>query len=113
VSSGHGPRTAEHVAAQNPGADVLESARGEIVVEAGLALVLAEQGALERAGRDEPFVQRHAADAERILQVLPGTGAVAVERDGKGVNADFAHAGNLGGFHRRASGSNPLLYRRA
>jgi len=52
-----------------------------ISLSAGLASVLAKPR-LERAGRDEPFVQP--AAAERILEVLVGPGAVAVERDGEG-----------------------------
>ena len=58
----------------------VESARREIVVDAGGAAVLAVH-LLERARGDEPLVQLLAAHAERILQALVRAGAVAVERD--------------------------------
>jgi hypothetical protein len=69
-----GPRPAdraEHVAAEDPGAEVLEPGRGELLVDAGAAFAAAEH-LLEGSGRKDPFVQRHAADAERIGQALVG-----------------------------------------
>ena len=46
---------------------------------------------LERARGNEPLVQLLAADTERILQALARAGAVAVERNGKSMNAQFCH----------------------
>src|SRR5215472_11096836 len=76
----------EHVAPHDPGADVLEAARRELVVDAGRAAVLAEH-LPERAGAEHPFMQRHAADAEGILQVLVRPGPEAVDRDREAVDA--------------------------
>ena len=41
--------------------------------------------------REGPFVQRLAADAERIVEALVRAGAVAVERDREGGDAEFGH----------------------
>jgi len=84
-----GPGTAhraEHVAPEDPRADVGHAARGELVVDAGRAAVLA-QHLLEGARRHEPLVQRLPADAERVVEALIRPGAVAVERDGEAVDA--------------------------
>src|SRR5689334_5974739 len=62
VGPGSADRT-EHVASQNPGADVLKSARGEAIVEPGGAVPLAEHG-LKGAGRKYPLMQGHAAYPE-------------------------------------------------
>src|SRR5262249_4452309 len=51
-----GPRTAhraEHVAAEDPRAEVVEALLGHAVVGAGLAAVLAKYRLLEHAGREE------------------------------------------------------------
>ena len=88
-----GPRPAhraEHVAAEDPGADAVEAARGVILVDAGRAAFAAVHPA-ERAGREGPFVQRHAADAERVLEALVGAGAVAVDRHREGGDSDSGH----------------------
>ena len=87
------PRSADgpkHVAAQNRRADILETARGEIVVNAGGAAVFPDH-ALKSLSREEPFVQSHAADAERILKALRGAGAEAVNGNTEGVNSDLGH----------------------
>src|SRR5262245_8540166 len=78
---------AEHVAAQNPGADVRKAARGEIIVRAGRAVVLAEKPLLQCPRRKHPFMQRHAADTERVVDTLIGPRAIAIGRDGK--TADY------------------------
>lgn len=48
--------------------------------------------ALERTGFEGPRVERLAAGAEGILEFLVRPGAIAVERDGEGVNAKSCHA---------------------
>src|SRR5690606_1913573 len=73
----------EHVAAQDPGADAFHAAPGEVLIYAALAVALAVH-LLEGVGREEPFVQVLAADAEGILQALVRAGAEAVDRDGIG-----------------------------
>src|SRR5262249_29161032 len=67
-----GPRSAnraEHVAAEDPRADVRESLRGEVVVDARRAAALAVR-LLKGSRRNEPLVQRFAADAEWVLESL-------------------------------------------
>jgi len=89
-----GPGTtnrAEHVAPHDPGADALPRTRRDIVIDAGGAARLPSD-ALERAGRDEPVVQRFATDAEGHLASLERAGAVAVERDRKVVHAYTSHS---------------------
>src|SRR4051812_18970551 len=81
---------AEHVAAEDPGAGILEAARREAVVDAGRAALLAEHRP-EGARREGPLVQRLAADAERILEILVRPGAVAVDGDAEGVHPDSRH----------------------
>jgi hypothetical protein len=63
---------AEHVAAEDPGADVLETTGHEIIVHASGALTLSNH-ALEGAGVRYPFVEREAAAAERVVEVLVRT----------------------------------------
>jgi transposase InsO family protein len=72
----------EHVAPQNPCANILKAARGEIIVNPRAAAVLAEQRALERAGRQQPLVQLRSAHAERIIEALVRARSISVERDG-------------------------------
>ena len=88
-----GPGTtnrAEHVASHDPRADALPKPRRDIVIDAGSAAALTID-ALERAGRDEPIVQRFTTDAEGILASLERARAIAVERDRKVVHAYTGH----------------------
>jgi len=62
---------AEHISAEDPGADVLEALFGHFIVDAGFAAVLFKHAA-EDARREEPFHELGAADAERVLEVLVG-----------------------------------------
>src|SRR6185312_15086444 len=80
----------EHVPAHDPGAHVLEPARGEIIVDTGLAArrAVAVHG-LECPGAQHPLVQAHPADAHRVLQVLPWPRAVAVDRDREAADAQL------------------------
>src|SRR5205823_4688701 len=84
------PGRREHVAPQDPGPDVLEPASREFVFDAGRAALLADH-LLERTSRDHPPVQLFAADAERVLGALVGPGAIAVQGDAEGVDADLRH----------------------
>src|SRR4051812_29736077 len=85
--SAHG---AEHVAPEDPGADVLEAFLGHGVVDSGLAGRAAVH-ALEDARGEEPFHDLGRAHAERILEALIWAGAVAVERDAETLYAQFGH----------------------
>ena len=83
----------EHVAAHDPGADVLEAARGEVVVDAFSADLATDQRFsevgvhfLERLRAEDPLVQRHPSDAHRVGQILVGTGAMAIDGDSKCVD---------------------------
>src|SRR5881296_3876723 len=69
-----GPGTAdgaEHVAAEDPRANAVEAARGELVVDAGLSAGLAVH-LVKRPSGEDPFVELLAADAEWILHVWCG-----------------------------------------
>src|SRR5471030_1405696 len=84
-----GPRTAdraEHVPAENPRAEIFESARCEVVVDTGRAAVLAKH-VLKGLGREYPVVHPHSADAHRIFEALIRPGAEAVERYRKTIDA--------------------------
>ena len=81
---------AEHVAAEDPGADVLETTGHEIIVHAGGALTLSNH-APEGARVRHPFVEREAAAAKRVVEVLVRTRSIAVERDREGMDAKPGH----------------------
>src|SRR5204863_4796233 len=88
-----GPGTtnrAEHVSSHDPRTDAVPKTRCDIVIGAGGAAGLT-MDALERAGREQPFVQSFTTDAEGILASLERAGAVAVERDRKVVHAYTGH----------------------
>jgi len=87
----------EHIPSENPGPDVPEAASGEIIIDAGRAVILAEQDPLECACRDQPLVQFRPADAEWIVDVLMRPGSVSIERDGEAFNANSCH--RLPPFH--------------
>jgi hypothetical protein len=50
---------------------------------------------MKHARGDDPLVQLLSANAERFFEALIGTGAVAVEGNGKGVDAEFGHGAAL------------------
>lgn len=88
-----GPGTAdraEHVATQNPRSDFVEATSGEVVVGACRAAILSKH-LLKRAGGEGPFVQGHAANAKRVVEVLARTSAKAVEGYGEALDAEFGH----------------------
>jgi hypothetical protein len=86
-----GPRTStrsEHIPAENPGANILETARSEIIVDPRCATFGAKQGPLERACWNQPLVQTCAAHAKGIRDVLVRTSAESIKRNGKAINSD-------------------------
>src|SRR5262249_15230016 len=92
------PHRTEHVAAHDPGAEVLEAARGEVVVDAFSADLVTDQRSREiacdlpeRLGAEDPLVQRHPSDAHRIGEILAGARAVTIDRDSKCVDPKPRH----------------------
>jgi hypothetical protein len=80
----------EHIAADDPGADIFEAARHEVVIDPGCASI-ASVHPLKSSGLESPLVEDEAAGAEGISKVLMGAGAVAVEGDGEVMHAQFGH----------------------
>src|SRR6267143_6472551 len=94
-------RRREHVAAHDPGAEVVKAARGKVVVDTFSADLVTDQRSSEVAGHlleclraEHPLVQRHPPDAHRIVQSLVRTGAVAIDRDSKCVYSKPRHERN-------------------
>src|SRR6185437_5622556 len=81
---------AEHVAAEDPRADVFKTPLGKAVVDAFFAAGPALHLAKEARGK-RPLVQRHPAFAHRVLQALVRPCAEAVHRHTKATNSNFAH----------------------
>lgn len=80
----------EHVPANDPRADIVEASSDKVIVNSGSAAILAKH--LSKGARaEDPFVQRHAADAQWIDEILVGAGTVAIEGDCKAVDAEFGH----------------------
>src|ERR1035438_152283 len=81
---------AEHVAANDGGADGFESRAQQVTIgtlgAAGLAVQFASGSRLE-----DPFVQYVATSANRSINILIGTRHEAVERNRDGMNAHFGH----------------------
>src|SRR5262245_36771150 len=82
----------EHVAAHDPGAQILERACREVVVDAGRPAVSPQDFTLEDARRTKPLVQLFTAAAERMVTVLVRAGAEAVGRHAEGVHAKLGHS---------------------
>ena len=80
IAPGSSDRT-EHVAPHDRGADPVVAPGDEIVVDARFAAVHAEHIPAAGARCQHPFVEAFAADAERFIEALIGSGAVPVERD--------------------------------
>ena len=83
---------AEHVAAEDPGADVFEAFGGDVVVDAGFAALFTLLF-FPGAGGEEPVEEFLASEAEGVLEGLGGAGAVAIEGDGEGEDAEFGGHG--------------------
>ena len=79
-----GPRSShrpEHVAPDDPGADVVETATYKVVIDSYRSTLRIPVQALESAGREHPVEQRPAADSEWILQALTGASSIAINGD--------------------------------
>src|SRR5437764_601522 len=82
--------TAEHIAAQNPGAHILHPSMGPVIVNTRRA-ALKSMHLLPGARGEKPLEQLRPTHAERIFDALVSSGGVAVERHTKGVNAHYSH----------------------
>jgi hypothetical protein len=80
----------EHVPSEYPGADARKSACGEVVVDPR-APPSSAVDLLKRARGEEPVVERHAADAKRVLEILVRSRAEAVERNTETADAELSH----------------------
>jgi hypothetical protein len=81
----------KHISAHNPGANILEAARGKVVVNPGLSVFASEQLLLKRTSSERPFVKGSSADSQRVLSALIRAGAKAVNRNGIAFHAEFSH----------------------
>jgi hypothetical protein len=68
----------EHIASQNPRANPVEPTFRKIVIDAGSTVAVAVHF-LKSARGEEPLVQVHATNAERIVDVLIRAGPESVE----------------------------------
>ena len=80
----------EHIAAQDPGTDIVKSPRGEIVIRPARAAIGAMHLA-KRLGWEKPLVQGDPAYTQRMFEVLFGTRAIAVDGYRKTVHAQLGH----------------------
>jgi len=88
-----GPRSADrakHVATDDPCADVVEATRREVIVNPRRAAIIAKH-LLKGTCGECPFVQRDPADAKWIVEILVGTGTVAIEGYREAVDAKLGH----------------------
>src|SRR4029453_14585635 len=84
------PDGCEHVAAEDPGSDVLETAGLKVIVHAGLPSARAEK-LLERTGSRSPLVEHQSAPSKRIVQILIRARAITVQRDRETVDTKPRH----------------------
>jgi hypothetical protein len=82
------PNRAEHVPAHDPRPDIPKTARCELVIDTSRTALLPEH-LPERARGEGPLMQRNAAYAERVVAILTGTSAIAVDRYGEAVDAEL------------------------
>src|ERR1700680_805859 len=85
------PRAAhrtEHVAPKNPGTDSGKALLRNFVVDPRLSILLAVHPA-PCACLEEPVHQLRAPDAERMLQVLVGSGTVTIDGNREALDADL------------------------
>jgi hypothetical protein len=80
----------KHVTAQDPRTDVAEPASREFVILAG-GTAVPSMYLPKRSSSESPFVQCHAADSKRIVEVLVRAGAKAVDGYGEALNTEFCH----------------------
>jgi hypothetical protein len=81
----------EHISAHNPGTNIVEAARGKVVVDPSLAVFASEQMRLKRASSERPSMKGFSADAKRVLQALIRACAKAVNRNGEAFHTEFGH----------------------
>jgi len=108
------PRTAngpKHISSQYPGTDVFERLSGNRVVDAVATAAVLTMHLLEDFGFEEPVVQLQSSHAQRVLQVLAGSGTETVNRNRKRRDFDFAHGVVLRSFSfQTALGLCVILY---
>src|SRR5579863_10771032 len=80
----------EHVAADDPRADIFETAGGEIIADSGRAAVLPCHP-LKSPSVEHPIVQCQPADTERVLTALTWTSTIAINGNCKRVHSDLGH----------------------
>src|SRR5437016_4789102 len=85
----------EHVASQDPRAEIGDAARRQVVVGAGRPTLFPEQHLLKRPSREDPLMQRDAAHAKWVLETLLGASTIAVERQRKALHAQLGHGAVL------------------
>src|ERR1700723_3518767 len=88
-----GPKPAnrpEHISTENPSSNIGKAAGRKAVIDARRAAV-ASMHLLERSGGEEPLEHRHAADTERVIEVLIKAGTVAVQGNAEAENPQFGH----------------------
>ncbi len=93
-----GPRSThrpEHISAHDPRADVLEPSNGKLFVYAGFSAILPKQLLLKGARGERPAMQRSAANAQRMLQILVRASAETVQRNGEAFYAKPGHGASL------------------
>jgi len=69
----------EHVPAKNPGAYVLETAGGEVIVDTRFSAIGAKQSLLKRAGCEGPRMKGRAANTQRVVRALISAGTEPVD----------------------------------
>jgi len=78
----------EHITSHDPRSDVVEASRSESVINASRTSVTPEHFS-KSTGSEGPFVKRNAAGAKRIVEILVGTRAIAVEGNREALNAEL------------------------
>ena len=80
----------EHVPPEDPGTNILDAPRSEIVIDPSLAAFLSMH-LPPRASGNYLVVQGVTADAKRVVNALIRTRSVAVKPDGEALNSDSRH----------------------
>ncbi len=92
-----GPGTSdgsEHVSTHDPCPDVVKAACRNVIVNPSRSAILAMHCS-KSTGREEPFVQRDAADPKWIVEVLVRAGAVAIDRYREIVDSKPGHLNSV------------------
>lgn len=80
----------EHVSTNDPRSYIVEAACHKIIVNTSSAAILVYL-LLKGACAERPLVQCHTADTKWIVEILMGTGTVAIEGDRKAVDTKPRH----------------------